>query len=688
MEREAKLRKLNAFRRQLPHISASGLEAVLSAVKNQGLPDLDSRDNMREARDLENKTDTPFGPILQHIDVVGKDGETKHLPIAHPFALLWTSVVRSEGLRKLLKRKFAVKPPTPEQPWQLVLYSDEVTPGNPLSTDNQRKFQAVYFSFLELGMAFLSHEESWWCVLIEYSKVVKTVSADMSQVFAEIVKLFFSPEGYNLKTSGILLPLDDEAGYRLFATLAGFLQDGGAHKITWQARGDGASKYCLLCKNLFTESSHICDEDGANLLRCNAIKKADLVPAESDDLRKAARYLEANAGMPPDDFTELQQALGISHHAHSILLDRSLDSIIDPANQLFHDWMHGIFVDGVANVTIYLLFEVFILSGVKTVYEDFSKYVALWDWPKRLQMNKLHEIFSRSRRDKHRDAQHIKCQASDMLSLMGVLALFVVQHLLPKEMCEDACHAFLALADFVDLVCASAKTNFDPCKLDQAAEKFLGLFVNAFTFEWLTPKFHWLLHIGDLYARIKLLPNCFVLERRHRIPKRYATELSNTSRRANSSLLMEVTSHHLALINLPGAFDNAIGLVGGRPCSKKLRKLLTEHLECENCWEVLTGACSRHSTYGICHTGDVVLIKEGSSFRAGQVLLHACVENVPLTVVSAWDLHSLEAELGYAKWHLSRKRMLIETKDILDTVCHTKLSGATIVTTLLPPEFR
>ena len=43
-------------------------------------------------------------------------------------------------------------------------------------------------------------------------------------------------------------------------------------------------------------------------------------------MRRAARYLESKVGtIGPGEFTELQQALGITHHQHALLLDRSLD---------------------------------------------------------------------------------------------------------------------------------------------------------------------------------------------------------------------------------------------------------------------------------------------------------------------------------------------------------------------------
>ena len=195
-----------------------------------------------------------------------------------------------------------------------MLYSDEVVLGNPLATSSRRNFQIVFFSFLEFGTVALSHEESWCCAMVEFSRVINSLAAGMSQMFAAIIKVFFNLNGIDISKSGVSLP--GEGGtIRLFAKLAAFLQDGGAHKTTWHCRGDGASKFCLLCKNLFASKSNICDEDGSNLLRCDAIKKAELVPAESNDLRRAARYLAAHKGtMDPGRDADTQQALGLTGH--------------------------------------------------------------------------------------------------------------------------------------------------------------------------------------------------------------------------------------------------------------------------------------------------------------------------------------------------------------------------------------
>ena len=128
--------------------------------------------------------------------------------------------------------------------------------------------------------------------------------------------------------------------------------DGAAHKSVWHSRGDGASCPCLKCLNFFTESSKLVDEDGNNMLVCKVVKSCDLAVATSTAVRKKVRYLETMAGrLGKGEFQKQQQALGMTHQPDSLLLDRSLDSVVDPCRMLWHDWMHGFFVAGVWNVT-------------------------------------------------------------------------------------------------------------------------------------------------------------------------------------------------------------------------------------------------------------------------------------------------------------------------------------------------
>ena len=190
-ERAAKLQKLNDFRRRLPHCSASALGAILAEVRKHGLPEGGTgRNNMREARDLENLQATPHGPILQTLTVIDKEDQPKQLTIANTFAMLWKAASAGQ-VSTFLQRKLAEVPPSPDQPWNLVVYTDEVTPGDPLATLNKRKFHAMYWSFMELGLAALSREEAWFTITCEYSVLVNQLHSGLSQVVAACLKVFF-----------------------------------------------------------------------------------------------------------------------------------------------------------------------------------------------------------------------------------------------------------------------------------------------------------------------------------------------------------------------------------------------------------------------------------------------------------------------------------------------------------------
>ena len=59
----------------------------------------------------------------------------------------------------------------------------------------------------------------------------------------------------------------------------------------------------------------------------------------------------------------------MTYHPHALLLDEQLDRVLVPVEIYLHDWMHVIFVDGIMNLVLHLLLEVFIQQGIGGVYE-------------------------------------------------------------------------------------------------------------------------------------------------------------------------------------------------------------------------------------------------------------------------------------------------------------------------------
>ena len=676
--RANKLRKLDMFRRKLPHMSASALAAVLKVVEDEGIPEVHNRKTLQEARDSVNDAPTPFGPIHREVQMHAVGGGLEAINLTNPFALIWTALKTSDAFSAFFASRLAKYPSSPECPWSLILYNDEVTPGNPLSTDNQRKLQAVYFSFMQFGANALSKEESWFTAMVERSTSIKGIDAGMSQAFGAVIRSFFDSDGIDMQTGGVSLPIGGHQ-VRVFAKLGAIVQDGGAHKYTWHFRNEGGTKMCLLCKNVFSKASGIFDTDGTNLLVCNVIREDQLAPATSNEIRNTARRLEVAARrLGAGEFSVLQQSLGMTHHSHALLLDRRLDAVVDPVAVYVHDWMHGIFVDGVYNTVVYLLFESCINAGYSDIYESFRGYLAKWRWPGRLaNMAHVSDIFTETRKKKHRDAMHIKCQASELMSIAPVLALYVQRVLLQRGICVDECKAFLALSDVVDFITCANRGRVTPSLLTASVHKFLGMFVAVWGDDWLGPKFHWLLHYSSILERYGMLFNCYVHERFHRIAKRYATDCKNYNQ-AITGILREVTAHKLAMLSDTSAFDFSIGLVDPIPASPKVSAMVQSILGMDIHLDISTSSVSRFNELATCKRHDYTLVKGSASFRAAHVMLHIDIGGIPATVVRWCRMQSIRRDQGYSTWVKTDSIELIDTKLIIDAVPYCVMSDSSV----------
>ena len=149
MDREQKHRKLCVFMAKLPFVSGRALEAILQVAKEDELPDGCSRSTFRRARETMVKTITIYGPLHHTVDIDGTDVE-----VLNPFAALWYAANKCSGFAALLDRAAQHK-----QPWHIVLYADEVLPGNQLAHKAARKTWCWYWTIIEFGPAALSDED-------------------------------------------------------------------------------------------------------------------------------------------------------------------------------------------------------------------------------------------------------------------------------------------------------------------------------------------------------------------------------------------------------------------------------------------------------------------------------------------------------------------------------------------------
>ena len=143
-DKQRKLNELGIFRRRMPHVSQSAMSVMIKELKRVGLPELDERADIRAARDIKSTDRTPYGPISTDLEIPTTNGGQQVLNIAHPLALLWTSFNTYDPFFEFVTSRLAAEPCTSDRPWNLIVYCDEVHPGDQLQGKTNRKFQTVY----------------------------------------------------------------------------------------------------------------------------------------------------------------------------------------------------------------------------------------------------------------------------------------------------------------------------------------------------------------------------------------------------------------------------------------------------------------------------------------------------------------------------------------------------------------
>ena len=632
--RAAKLRRLDRFRRSIPDVSQSALDAILRHARTC-LPDLLGRKAMRQGRDLQVNEVTPYGPVKVSLEVELLDGSKDTITVVNAFAQLWIASKRCEGFGKLLSECLAATPPSHDRPWKFILYSDEVVPGNVIGFHNRRKGWVMYYSFLELGVAVLSNEDAWFCIASARSDRVKQISGAMAQVFKVILKYIFAVGGHSFQYAGINLTTFQGVSVRLWARLEIILQDGGAHKQVFLLKGDAGHKFCMGCRNLYSACSGITGDDGEDLLTSNLHLFSEMDFATDADIRGTVKRLAFVADHSADQLPLRQIACGFNHDKHSLLLDDSLNDIVRPAKNLAHDWMHCFVVHGVWNTLVFLLL-VEITKVDPDVVSQLREYIKCWSLPARLSGigSSLHDAFTSVPWKSSCKSRSFKCTASEGICLYAIIACFISAIYLRANVCKAECTAYLKACDVLDLLIASAHGVVTSQQLHDAVDSFLKSCLAAGWRQFMHPKFHWCLHLSIELREFGVLLTCWVHERKHRMVKRYTKHQQNT-RSYEDSILAEITCQHFYNLDLVSTFDLSVGMLNPLACTARMKQLvgcigIPLHLVGN------TSRVARISKFECVSVGDVVVFKNTRHLNIGKIILFAVLDGVQTAVVSHW----------------------------------------------------
>ena len=466
------------------------------------------------------------------------------------------------------------------------------------------------------------------------SSLTKTLQGDVSAIFKALMMDVFFSDVHNFHSSGISLQLPNGEHLQVYMRLEIVIADEAALHSIYTCKGASGLKCCLLCQNIFTDDSVVAPDGWAQLHTCSDTSQLVLHTTGStvaviNRLQVAAADVAAGH-LTKDSFNELKTRLGYNYVEGSVMLDARCRAIVDPTSHAVHDWMHVFFVNGIFNVHMGRLMQETSCDGIS--YKVVHEYLEQWRHPKALE-SKIKATTggatSAKRARSSWEAGVLKATASESLSMLPILAHFfqTMAETSPSANLRHHAACLTELADVVELIRKSSRAVIDPVVLRARTESYLSSFKHLYGADSMPPKFHSSLHFSFWLTKWRHVPNCFVLERKHKQAKKFANEVRNTSGAWEGGISREVTSRRLAVLadhQMPDeiatllpplaqptaavkeVLDSWFNIGGGR-CTDVCREIFTAKLAKVNEWEKIS-------------VGDVVMMRSG---EIGEVLFLA-----------------------------------------------------------------
>ena len=512
--------------------SKSAIAQILAAVRRDGLPDHSSRTTQFRKRKAFASTPGRHGPLVCALTlaaglVVG---------VQNPAAMLLHCSEHCDGFRNLMSRtaeKVGV-----DTPWSIILYADGVSPADTLSKNDQRKFYAIYWSLKEFGQAALGTEEVWFTLAVVRTTQLDKLPGGLNALLGILFdKCFFNPaEGLDFSSSGILLPLIG-GSFLLRCILKVFIGDEPALKDMLNSKGHAGVRCCALCSNC-TLSKYwtIARDAGRNVRHTELEIETRVFERTTDEMvkvimntleEKKALVSDNSSNFNSGDFDELQLRLGFNHTPNNFCRK----PYVNPISVLMFDWMHIYLVGGLLDHEFGLCMKALKRASSPNTYVVLRTFLSHWAWPRSINV-KLDRLLNDKSIKSNLASGHFGSTASELLSLVPVLALYFATVCVPHGACLPLVFSLLACLDVVELLMLVKEGVVPSATIGAAVIRHLSLRREAYGagIDDQALKPHQSGHIAELMDRHDGdLFSCFVQERHHRLLTKYALPRKNTA---------------------------------------------------------------------------------------------------------------------------------------------------------------
>jgi len=433
---------------------------------------------------------------------------------------------------------------------------------------------------------------SWFELCFIRLETCKKVQGNISAIIGALMRTFFDDASHHMANSGMTLDLShDGSKMKLFMTMGSFIADGAALHAVFCCKGSSGLKPCLLCQNIFNviEVRGIVAGDPTGFAQHHTVPDVGKLVLHTADTIAAiiARLRFAYATMTNGQLKELQTRLGWTHVPGSVMYDNLVSQPLLPTDHAMYDWMHVFFVAGVFNVHVGQLMT--FLKGYNITYAMLHTYIQEFHWPASVGTLTGKYACCPKRAKSSWTAGEFRVYASEGLSLYPLLASFMqALNANAGTAAEVRQHVqyFLQLSYVIELIRRSSRGTVLPAQLTSAIGLYLHAFRQLYGDGVMIIKFHYTLHLPMYLQKYGMLPNCFVHERKHKLPKRFANEVKHTKWNWDASVMREVTSFRLCHLDGIGAKD--VSIMDARPCKKHLQTLLQQEFNVpDGCVDVI-----------------------------------------------------------------------------------------------------
>lgn len=454
-------------------------------------------------------TCTPYGRVVQSMELPSEKMPTWEYcnPLAFLHVLAGLSVAFFDMMEACVSKAAGA-------PLRIIIYIDEIVPGNPLRHDKGRTMQAIYWCFAEWPAWVLARTGAWAVFGVLRSSITKNMQGRISCLMRHVVRAFFPKDKRSMR-DGIILTCKDGRSLCVKAELGGYLGDEKGLKEIFDCKGQGGTLPCMTCSNVMALTCTDYLEEGTVSISCT--ERGQFMHHTNASILD---LIDELLDVAPGALDVAEQERGFNLNLYGLCLDTELreEGHIQPADQYIRDPMHTLVSNGQANTHTGLLLHW--LKSIGITPQQVSEYIECFTLPHKY--GKVSGEWLHKNRLNSKDHSEFSSYASTMMSLVPLVYAFLIDVVATSPTvhadhvrCYGLLSSILALVQRVDTAVQNVKHLQE--LIDQYGKLFIQLYDRS------KPKFHHMFaHLHESIIRFQRVLSCFVTERRHRTTKKAA----------------------------------------------------------------------------------------------------------------------------------------------------------------------